>query len=221
MKIEELKKRYPDVKFYELTDVPSKGVKLKNLKDFLELVKVVGYVAEEIDGDEASEAALEDLITDYSCKHFSRSEVDNFIGFVEDNLTKELKKLTTCKEYTSFQLFGLDIDVMYAENHSIKADDYKIAIVELEHIREKYQAQLEEEKKNFDEKVKACIMGYKDEFEQAKNKTEKEEVIKKIQWDLKMQYGLNARSDDRATSMGIKQLLKMGFIVGPRFKITI
>ena len=45
MKIEELKKRYPDVKFYELKLSPDiEQFRLSNLEDFFKLAKTVGYI---------------------------------------------------------------------------------------------------------------------------------------------------------------------------------
>ena len=108
---------------------------------------------------------------------------------------------------------------MYAEDYCMNGEDYNSAIKELDGIYEKFQTKLAEEEKAFDENVKACIIGYKNEYDQARNKTEKETIIKKIKFDLKVQYGLDARGDYRANTMCIKQLLETGMIVGPHFKL--
>ena len=44
MKISDLKKDYPQIRFYELTEYPTTNIPLiKRIEDFLELTKIVGY----------------------------------------------------------------------------------------------------------------------------------------------------------------------------------
>ena len=215
MKITELQKNYPNIKFYELKNSSEKEfLSIKRLEDFLEFVKVVGYIETEVSSEDASEFALESVIRSYCVGHHIYKDRDKFAEFVEDNLTKKLEKLTTCKGYTSLELFSIDSNVMYAEDYCMNREDYNSAIEELESIYEKFQTKLAKEENVFDEKVKACIMDFKNEYDWARNKTEKEEVIKKIKYHLKVQYGLDGRKDYRATEFSIKQMLEMGMMLG-------
>ena len=215
MKITELQKTYPHIKFYELTSGSNKAfLSMKKLEDFLDIVKIVGYIEIEVSGEEASEIALESVIQSYCSekKLYNSRYRDEFVEFVEDNLTKKLEKLTTCREYTFLELYGLDFNVMYTEDHFMSQVDYNSAKEELNHIYETFQAKLVEQKKKFDENVKACILGYKDEYNQARNETAKKEIVKKVQLDLKLKYGLDAHSDYRATAICIKRFLEIGLM---------
>ena len=49
-------------------------------------------------------------------------------------------------------------------------------------------------------------MSYKEEYLQAETKTAKEEIIKKVQMELKNKFNLDGRSDDRAKKIAIKTL---------------
>ena len=59
MKISDLKKDYPQIRFYELTEYPTTNIPLiKRIEDFLELTKIVGYKEFETSKEEASEIYL-------------------------------------------------------------------------------------------------------------------------------------------------------------------
>lgn len=63
MKISDIRKNYPNIKYYKLKKCPNKSMlEIEKINDFFELTNLVGYFESEINGEDASESILGSLI---------------------------------------------------------------------------------------------------------------------------------------------------------------
>lgn len=212
MKISDLKKDYPQIRFYELIEYPRTNIPLiKRMEDFLELTKIVGYKEFETSKEEASEIYLNiavDLYLKISPNEkylsFNYPEKDSFMEFINENFTKSLKKLITCESYTTLSLYGIDISVGFEEDYPYANANFDDILAELDNLHKRYEQKLSDMKEEWNTKIISCIMSYKEKYLNSTTKSEQDEIIRRVQLELKDKFGLDSRSDSRAKKIFIK-----------------
>ena len=205
MKIEELKKRYPDVKFYELKLSPDiEQFRLSNLEDFFKLAKIVGDIEMKVSGTEEVFHNLESLVNAYINDLGLTSEDKNaFFNYISEHLTSKLCELIDCEDYDSLKLYGLDFNVNYKEDNLLNAEEFDLAMKEIDRIFNDFQKAMADEKESREKGIHDCIMSFKEKYDQAGNKTQKDNIIKNIKFELKSKFGIDARNDERANEFYI------------------
>ena len=207
MKITELKKQYPSVKFYELKEQPktSKFV-FKKIEDLLDLEKNISYFEINVSSEMAREITLKSMIDAY-IEQLSYADGRAFANYLEENISTKLDKLIQHKPYTVLCLYGLGCDVMCEEDNNerfIDEDSFNAGMKEIDNLYKNFKQELSDKMETRRIGIMNCIMSYKDKYKQATTKSEQEEIIRKIQFELKDKYGLDGRSDTRASKVFIK-----------------
>ena len=98
-------------------------------------------------------------------------------------------------------------------------EQFEIACLELPQLYDAYLKHLEDEKQQqiwayhseqekYTNEIKALILNFKEMYEKAESKKEKEEIVRKIQLELFDKKNLDARSDRRASKVFIIQCLE-------------
>lgn len=207
MKITELKKQYPSVKFYELKEQPktSKFV-LKKIEDLLDCEKSIGYFEINIDSEMAREINLKSMIDTY-IEQLSYAEGKAFAKYLDEHISAKLENLVQHKPYTVLCLYGLGCDVMCEDDNDerfIDEDSFNAGMKEIDSLHKSFEQEMSAKAENRRLGIMNCIMSYKDKYKQATTKSEQEEIIRKIQFELKDKFGLDGRSDTRASKVFIK-----------------
>ena len=207
MKITELKKQYPSVKFYELKEQPenSKFV-LKKIEDLLDLEKNISYFEINVSSEMAREITLKSMMDAY-IDQLSYADGRVFANYLEEHISTKLDKLIQHKPYTVLCLYGLGCDVMCEEDNNerfIDEDSFNAGMKEIDNLHKNFEQELSAKMETRRIGIMNCIMSYKDKYKQATTKSEQEEIIRKIQFELKDKYGLDGRSDGRASKVFIK-----------------
>lgn len=132
MKITEIQQKYPNAKYYKLKRAPEKTMLvIERIEEFFKLSDTIGYFEIEVDEAEASDTLLETLIEAYLRSKGSWVDLRNpllmqWINYVKDNLSDELKSLIKVKSYTLTDLFAIDLGIMYEDsNDSLIISDEK------------------------------------------------------------------------------------------------
>ena len=213
MDIEKLKQKYPNVRFYKLRANPSQNMfEIERFDDFFELAKIVGYTETQVDENSASFIALKLLTDTYleakNPEYTQLLHYDPFCEYVRENKTDILNRIVEKKSYIVTILYGIDINVMFHEESDldISENEFELGLAEIDKLYKEYRAELikAEEKKKKD--INACILNYKERYLQSKSKAEKEEIIRKVQLELKMKFKIDGRNDYRASKIAIQTL---------------
>ncbi len=207
MKITELKKQYPNIKFYELKEQP-KTTKFifKSIEDLLDLEKSIGYFEINISSEMAREITLKSMIDTY-IENLSYAESKAFVKYIEEHISAKLDKLIQHKPYTVLSLYGLGCDAMCEEDNDerfIDEESFNAGMQEIDTLHTNFEQEMSSKMETRRLGIINCIMSYKDKYKQATTKSEQEEIIRKIQFELKDKYGLDGRSDTRASKVFIK-----------------
>ena len=205
MTINELKRKYPSARFFKMKKMPDSGaVSLESLDDVMELASLFGYMEDVIDSESASELMWESLLRLYT-RELSFEERHAFMSYARENITPKLKKICDRDGYTVVTLYGIDCNVMYEEDHdSLEQSVLDEALAELNKLRDRRYRMLEDEQNQRDEAIEQVIDGYCEEYSEAVTKKDKEDVIRKVQLKLKVEFNLDGRSDSRASKIYLK-----------------
>ena len=221
MRISDLEKKYPNIKFYKLKQKPQREFFIvEKLEDFAELVSVAGYVEIEINEEEARNNLLGKMMRSYienilyprGIDTVSKVWLVTLFEYVKENISIKLKNLieNIAHTVTNLYLYGIDAPIMFGDEEEdcnlLSEDELEKGIAEIEKIYNKYNSSLKKEQEKRDKEIIDCILSYKEEYLQAETKTAKEEIIKKVQMELKNKFNLDGRSDDRAKKIAIKTL---------------
>lgn len=221
MRISDLEKKYPNIKFYKLKLKPQRNFYIvEKIEDFAELVSVAGYVEIEINEEDARNDLLVRLISAYienmiyprSIDTVSRNLLVSFFEYVKENMSIKLKNLieNITHTVTNLYLYGIDAPIMFGDEEEdsnlLSEDEYDKGIGEIEKIYNKYNSSLKKEQEDHDKEINDCILSYKEEYLQAETKTAKDEILKKVKMELKRKFNLDGRGDDRAKKIAIKML---------------
>ena len=221
MRISDLEKKYPNIKFYKLKQAPRRDFfMVEKIEDFAELVSVAGYIEIEINEEDARDDHLRDLTKAYienmiyprRIGTVFEGQVLIFFEYVKKNMSSELLQIIEGKSHTvtNLYLYGIDTPIMFGDEEEdcklLSEDELDKGISEIEKIYNKYNGSLKKEQEKRDKEIIDCILSYKEEYLQKKTKTAKEEIIKKVQMELKNKFNLDGRSDDRAKKIAIKTL---------------
>lgn len=213
MNIEEIRQQYPNIKFYKLKKPSLQNMfEIEKLEDFFELTKIVGYTENHVDEDSASFMALKLLTDSYlearNPEYTQLLHYNPFFEFLRGNRSDCLNKIISRKSYTVTFLYALDINIMFQEESglNISEEEFELGLLEIDKMYKSYSKELikEEEKRNKD--INTCILSYKEQYQQAKSKTEKEGVIRRVQLELKMRFKIDGRNDYRASKISIQTL---------------
>lgn len=215
MKITEIQQKYPNAKYYKLKRAPGKTMLvIERIEDFFNLSDTIGYFELEVDETEASDTLLESLIETYL--HSKGSWVDlrnpvlmQWINYVKDNLSDELKSLIKVKSYTLTDLFAIDLGIMYEDsNDSLFISDEKFTqgLFEIDKIFSRRKDELNKIEEEHNREIINFILQFKDKYLGKQTKREKDELIQMIQAELKIKFNLDARGDYRASKVYIKNL---------------
>lgn len=220
MRIADLKEKYPNVKFYELKQNLNKNyLVLKKIEDFIDIVKIVGYTEVEIDEKEACDRILMGLVESYVdnlkypgyINNISRLSIEVFLDFIKKNITKNLKKIIENKGYTITNLFGIDIAVMYEDEDGgaiISEEDFNSGLNEIDKLYKIYKKDLEKQKENREKDVHNCILNFKEMYLHAETKVRKDDIVKRVQYELRNKFNMDARSDPEASKAAIIKLFE-------------
>lgn len=221
MRISDLEKKYPNIKFYKLKQKPQREFFIvEKLEDFAELVSVAGYVEIEINEEEARNNLLGKMMRSYienilyprGIDTVSKVWLVTLFEYVKENISIKLKNLieNIAHTVTNLYLYGIDAPIMFGDEEEdcnlLSEDELDKGISEIEKIYNKYNGSLKKEQEKRDKEIIDCILSYKEEYLQAETKTAKEEIIKKVQLELKNKFNLDGRSDNRAKKIAIKEL---------------
>ena len=221
MRISDLEKKYPNIKFYKLKQKPQREFFIvEKLEDFAELLSVAGYVEIEIIEEEARNNLLGKMMRSYienilyprGIDTVSKVWLVTLFEYVKENISIKLKNLieNIAHTVTNLYLYGIDAPIMFGDEEEdcnlLSEDELDKGISEIEKIYNKYNGSLKKEQEKRDKEIIDCILSYKEEYLQAETKTAKEEIIKKVQLELKNKFNLDGRSDNRAKKIAIKEL---------------
>lgn len=220
MRVADLKEKYPNVKFYELKQNLNKNyLVLKKVEDFIDIVKIVGYTEVEINEKEARDRILMGLVESYVdnlkypgyISNISRLSIEVFLDFINKNLTKNLKKIIENRGYTITNLYGIDIAVMYEDEDSgaiISEEDFDSGLNEIDKLYKIYKKDLDKQKENREKDVHNCILNFKEMYLQAETKVKKDDIVKRVQYELRKKFNMDGRSDPEACKAAIIKLFE-------------
>ncbi len=220
MRIADLKEKYPNVKFYELKqNLNNNYLVLKKIEDFIDIVKIVGYTEVEINEKEARDRILMGLVESYAdnlkypgyINNISRLSIEVFLDFINKNITKNLKKIIENRGYTITNLYGIDIAVMYEDKDSgtiISEEDFDSGLNEIDKLYEIYKKDLDKQKENREKDVHNCILNFKEMYLHAETKVRKDDIVKRVQYELRNKFNMDARSDPEASKAAIIKLFE-------------
>lgn len=213
MKISELKKKYTNVRFCELKIKPDvdKFV-LSNVDEFLDITQKVGYIEETFGGEGYVNKKYAEFLTACLNEHNIRLRndvilVSNYIS--EHNLKNELKLLIASKSGTNLYLYSLDSNAMY-EDLEVDVDDdvdYEAFAERMDEIIDMAFEYRESCVDEVDKAIRDCILNYKNQYNGALTKVQKEKIVQAVQIELKERFGLDYRNDTRAVKVSIENLL--------------
>ncbi|HIX07978.1 MAG TPA: hypothetical protein H9741_05880, partial [Candidatus Borkfalkia faecipullorum] len=183
-------------------------------------VSVAGYVEIEINEEEARNNLLGKMMRSYienilyprGIDTVSKVWLVTLFEYVKENISIKLKNLieNIAHTVTNLYLYGIDAPIMFGDEEEdcnlLSEDELEKGIAEIEKIYNKYNSSLKKEQEKRDKEIIDCILSYKEEYLQAETKTAKEEIIKKVQLELKNKFNLDGRSDNRAKKIAIKEL---------------
>lgn len=220
MRIADLKEKYPNVKFYELKqNLNNNYLVLKKIEDFIDIVKIVGYTEVEINEKEARDRILMGLVESYAdnlkypgyINNISRLSIEVFLDFINKNITKNLKKIIENRGYTITNLYGIDIAVMYEDKDSgaiISEEDFDSGLNEIDKLYKIYEKDLDKQKENREKDVHNCILNFKEMYLHAETKVRKDDIVKRVQYELRNKFNMDARSDPEASKAAIIKLFE-------------
>lgn len=220
MRIADLKEKYPNVKFYELKqNLNNNYLVLKKIEDFIDIVKIVGYTEVEINEKEARDRILMGLVESYAdnlkypgyINNISRLSIEVFLDFINKNITKNLKKIIENRGYTITNLYGIDIAVMYEDKDSgaiISEEDFDSGLNEIDKLYKIYKKYLDKQKENREKDVHNCILNFKEMYLHAETKVRKDDIVKRVQYELRNKFNMDARSDPEASKAAIIKLFE-------------
>lgn len=220
MRIADLKEKYPNVKFYELKqNLNNNYLVLKKIEDFIDIVKIVGYTEVEINEKEARDRILMGLVESYAdnlkypgyINNISRLSIEVFLDFINKNITKNLKKIIENRGYTITNLYGIDIAVMYEDKDSgaiISEEDFDSGLNEIDKLYKIYKKDLDKQKENREKDVHNCILNFKEMYLHAETKVRKDDIVKRVQYELRNKFNMDARSDPEASKAAIIKLFE-------------
>lgn len=207
MRIEEIKKKYPEKSFFEMEESSYGKVKLKNIEDFLQICNEIGYIETESTGKEVEDMRLSALIDSFRRTH------QDLPWYWEDDIRKnqspELKQIIKKKSYVKFELVGIDKNVYYVESENILTEDErKKGFEALEKImddllQEAIKAQEEEE-----QKIRDIVNQYKPQYANAKTFKDKDHIIRSVVSEIRMKLNIDGRSNEFASRTNIKNMLE-------------
>ena len=178
MKIEEIKNEYPDVRFYEISVAPKQGfVRLKYLKDIIELADKIGYIETVTDARTASELNFRAVVNAYER---TLPYDSGFLAYLEENeiKTHRLREICSCEEYTSCQLFGLCTAVSYEDDENgLETVDLEEAEAELDRLYEECRRKKETDRAKKEKAINNLLAEYKNKYNEATYKKDKEKII--------------------------------------------
>lgn len=205
MNINEIKNRFPSTRFYKLREEPEKEfLKLDHIDDLTDLTSKIGYFEVRIESEEVSELNLKSVIQVYS-QNLSFSDRIEFINYLDENKSKQLKDLCHSPGYTSIRLYGLDIDVMYDDEESgIDFVDVVLVEKELDLLYRIFCEKKENDLKTREQEVSNLIESYKTKYMLANSNKDREEVVKTVQLTLREKFGLDGRADPKYTKLSLK-----------------
>ena len=215
MEISDIRKNYPNKKYYKLKKCPNKSMlEIDKINDFFELTNLVGYFESKISGEDASDSILSTLIESYLVSIYSWIDMRNpiykdFFAYVNENISNKLQSIIRADTYTVTKLYGIDIDIMYEdeEGHSfISEEKFHEGMAEISKIFTMYNEERERKIKTRQNEIERCILSFKNEYLQLKTKVDKEEFIKRVQVELKKQFDIDGRNDYRVTKAFIKKM---------------
>ena len=91
----------------------------------------------------------------------------------------------------------------YKEDNLLNAEEFDLAMKEIDRIFNDFQKAMADEKESREKGIHDCIMSFKEKYDQAGNKTQKDNIIKNIKFELKSKFGIDARNDERANEFYI------------------
>ena len=221
MRISDLEKKYPNIKFYKLKQAPRREFfMVEKIEDFAELVSVAGYVEIEINEEDARDDHLRELTKIYienmiyprRIGTVFEGQVLIFFEYIKENMSSELLQIIGSKSHTvtNLYLYGIDAPIMFGDEEEdsnlLSEDEIDKGIDEIDKIYNKYNSSLKKEQEDHDKEINDCILSYKEEYLQAETKTAKDEILKKVKMELKRKFNLDGRGDDRAKKIAIKML---------------
>ena len=212
MRINELKQKYPEHKFYalRLESNPSdnKYLELSKLEDILDLTKKLGYLEFEMDEESASEINYNRMVDNY-VKKLSYKETKEFLEFLSTDEKKqvELRKLCKTEAFSAINLYGLDIKVKYDDVPKEQAlQNIALIYVELERLYDEYKKEQKRKETEINDKIHKIILSYKEKYLLAQKQKAKDDIIRDVQMKLKIEFDFDGRTDDRANKSYIKML---------------
>ena len=213
MNIEKLKQKYPNIRFYKLRTMPSQNMfEIEKIEDFFELVKIVGYTETQVDENSASFIALKLLTDTYleakNPEYTQLLHYNPFCEYVREHKTEILNKILEGKSYVVTILYGIDINVMFHEpsDPAQPENEFDLGLAEIDKLYKDYSTELSKAEEKRNKEINTCILNYKEQYLQTKTKVEKEEIIRKVQLELKMKFKIDGRNDYRASKIAIQAL---------------
>ena len=205
MNIKELKKKYPKVEFYKLKKTPDNNpFTLNNLDDFFKLATKVVYFEEYIDTETASYANYKSVLNVF-VGTLPYSEKYEFEEYVKEYAFDELIKMCKCDGYDTITLYGLEVDVMYEdEEYGLDALDVRKVFDKLKELYRVYSSEKKNQSELKKQEIQNLIDSYSEKYANASSKSARENIITEIQLILKDRYGLDGRSDSRASKASLR-----------------
>ena len=228
MNITEIRRKYPNVKFYKVKKTPIQSMfVMERLEDFFDLCQNVAYTEIYIDNDTARESILKSLVgiyfenVDPDVSIYKKFDIE-FSNYLNENMSGYLNELLENKEHTLITLYGINMDIMYEvdEDFNISEAEFSMGLKEIDKIYQQYareKKKIEEEMelervekeariRNRDNDIREYILSYKEKYRQLKTKVEKEDLIKMLQLELKNKFNVDGRNDYRVSKIAIKKI---------------
>lgn len=204
MNVQKLKENNPEIEFYELKEEPKSNAPcLAKIEDLFYLSKKIGYIETKFSSEDATNLCYE-VVIDFYKNNLDFDAKRSFDLFLSERPTEDIRLLCKCQAYTSLKLFGLDLQVRYYEDKSVldQVDVEKIFQV-LDELYDNFlkekRIEFEKAKQEKEEKIQKLIFAYRNKYNNAETKKEKEAVIREVQMNLKKEFDMDGRSDYRAS----------------------
>ena len=216
MNINDLINNHPEICFYKLSKSPGDRIfQLDNIDDLFKLTKVVGYFETRVSSKETIELAYQTAI-DMFLHSLPRDEAYFFKRYVNEHEAQlqELCKVDGNDEYIVYEFHALDFSA-FCEiiPNKPKEIDLDSIMTELERMYKMYIFQIQEEnakrnreKEIQDSKIDVLIDSFRERYINAVSKRAKDEIIQEVRIELKKQFGLDGRSDYRASSAHLRSV---------------
>jgi len=210
MTLQDLMEQHQNIRFFEIeeTNSPKYRFHLKELDDLFAISKNVAYKVIDVDSDTATSMAMDMVIQSYIEKRQMLSGYDpdiaDFKQYVFDHSGK-LEKLCQRMGYQRILLYSMEYSAFHEIYISENTEpDWDGIDRELANLRKKFDEVKMEIANKRNREINELIDSYKTSYLDAKTKSQQREILQTIALQLKETFGLDPRSDYRATAVYIR-----------------